>query len=266
MQFLKKHPNTPHLAVLLACLLTLAATYELTLTNRATFPTDATFFFDKQLIWESEATFYLVEIYNSSSRNLIAIDQTNSNNISNLASLPIDNLNPSTFFLAFTMNTYLGFIYDLQSENGVMGTLLIVEKTNFTSTYISSLYASYVGAIFVNSRSAILAVSTYNEVNMIINPEGVNVSTISGPFLVNDWAIFTDTELSKSINENYLLVFSLLNEVFELLSVSNSLTDLDSLTIIPQNLTSVSSVCFIQETSVAVRQNTTLSFYSLPAF
>jgi hypothetical protein len=33
-----------------------------------------------------------------------------------------------------------------------MGTLLIVEKANFTSTFVSSLFSSYVAAIYLPTR------------------------------------------------------------------------------------------------------------------
>jgi hypothetical protein len=112
------------------------------------------------------------------------------------------------------MKDYLGFIYDLQTENGNVGALLIILKTNFTVTYLNSLYASYIAATFASSREVILAVSTYNSVNIIINPENTNVSTISGPQLVNDWTLSTDITLIKSVNENYLLIFSMINEIF----------------------------------------------------
>lgn len=120
------HLTIFHLSTVFFLLITLTFSFELTLTNNATFPVDnSTFFFSRQLIYESSATFYLVEIYQTS-RNLLQIDQTNNNNISNYALLPIDNLNPNTFFIGLTMKDYLGFIYNLQSENGLMGTLLIV--------------------------------------------------------------------------------------------------------------------------------------------
>lgn len=113
-----------------------------------------------------------------------------------------------------------------------MGSILIVHKTNFTLTDINPLYASYVAAIFLQTREVILAVTTYNSLNIIINPENINVSSITGPILTNNWVTFTDISLTKSVNENYILIFSLINEVFELLSVNNHPNDTNSLTII----------------------------------
>ena len=82
----------------------------------ATFPLDAeTFFFNRQLLYENSDTFYLVGIYDSSTRSLLSIDQTNNNNISNSAPITIDNLNRNTFFISLVMDSYLGFIYNVQS-------------------------------------------------------------------------------------------------------------------------------------------------------
>lgn len=114
--------------------------------------------------------------------------------------LPIDNLNPNTFFLALTMKTYLGFIYDLQTESGNVGTLLTVDKGNFTITYHNSLFTSYVAATFLKTRDVILAVSTSSSVNIITYPEYSNLTTIDGPFLINSWGTFTDPVLIKSVN------------------------------------------------------------------
>jgi hypothetical protein len=50
------------------------------------------------------------------------------------------------------------------------------------------------------------------------------------------------------------------------LTVSNTLVDSTSLTIIPQDLGNVSSVCFVMAATLAVHQNSTISFYSLPNF
>jgi len=44
---------------------------------------------------------------------------------------------------------------------------------------------------------------------MIIDPESANMSIIGGPFLVNNWMDYSDIKMTKSNNENYLLIFSL---------------------------------------------------------
>lgn len=81
-----------------------------------------------------------------------------------------------------------------------MGTLLIIDKSNFTITNVNSLYSSYIAANYLVAQDAILAISTFNSANLIINPQNVNVSVIYGPGLVNNWASFTDTVIIKSVN------------------------------------------------------------------
>jgi hypothetical protein len=60
------HLTIFQLFTLLSPLFLLASPFELTLTNKATFPLDdSTFFFGRELIYESSSTFYLVQIYDS---------------------------------------------------------------------------------------------------------------------------------------------------------------------------------------------------------
>lgn len=60
------------------------------------------------------------------------IDQSNHNTVSQIGNLPIDNFFYNTKFISFNLNDYLAFIYDVQSESGYIGTLLIVNKQNFS--------------------------------------------------------------------------------------------------------------------------------------
>lgn len=90
--------------------------YELSLVNNATFPIDAdTFYFNNHLIYENSSFFYLIQIYSTSTNTVIQIDQSNQNSVFQIGNLPIDNFHRNVFYLAFNMQDYLGFIYDLQS-------------------------------------------------------------------------------------------------------------------------------------------------------
>lgn len=189
--------------------------YELTITNNATFPIDpSTFYFNNRLIYENSSFFYLVQIQDNIANSILQIDQSHNNNVSSLGNLLIDNFHRNTFFLAVNMQNYLGFVYDLQSESGFIGTLLIVNKANFSENYMTSLYSSYVAVEYLQNQGALVSISSYNEANLIINAENNNISIVSGPILANAWASFNDTILIKSSGESYMLVFSLQNMVF----------------------------------------------------
>jgi hypothetical protein len=53
-----------------------------------------------------------------------------------------------------------------------------------------------------------IGVNNLNQVDLIIDPESTNMSIIGGPFLANNWASYSDIKMTKSIEENYLLIFS----------------------------------------------------------
>lgn len=185
--------------IFLSCLTYSSLTYELTITNNATFPLDpSTFYFNNRLIYENSSFFYLIQIQDNIANSILQIDQSHNNNVSSLGNLLIDNFHRNTFFLAVNMQDYLGFVYDLQSESGFIGTLLIVNKANFSENYMTSLYSSYLAVDYLTNQGALVAISTYNEANLIINAENSNISIVSGPILANAWATFNDTILIKS--------------------------------------------------------------------
>lgn len=164
MQFLNASP--PFLLtilILLSLLPSSTLSYELTLTNNASFPIDpSTFYFNNHLIYENSSFFYLIQIQDNLANSILQIDQAQNNNVSSLGNLQIDNFHRNTFFLAVNMLDYLGFVYDLQSESGLIGTLLIVNKANFSENYMASLYSSYIAAEYIKNQGVIMAISTFN--------------------------------------------------------------------------------------------------------
>lgn len=149
--------------ILLSCLPYSCLNYELTITNNATFSLDPSiFYFNNRLIYENSSFFYLIQIQDNIANSILQIDQSNNNNVSSLGNLLIDNFHRNTFFLAVNMQDYLGFVYDLQSESGLIGTLLIVNKANFSENSMTSLYSSYVAVEYLANQGALVAISTSN--------------------------------------------------------------------------------------------------------
>ena len=149
--------------IFLACLPYSCLTYELTITNNATFSIDPSiFYFNNRLIYENSSFFYLIQIQDNIANSILQIDQSHNNNVSSLGNLLIDNFHSNTFFLAVNMQDYLGFVYDLQSESGLIGTLLIVNKANFSENYMTLLYSSYIAVQYLTNQGALVAISTFN--------------------------------------------------------------------------------------------------------
>ena len=184
MHFLKGRLLLFPVLTLLWLAITVIEGYELSVVNNATMGVDSTTsYLDNQLIWESSSTFYLVQINSGSYGKVLRVDQSSGNNVTDNVDLPIDNFNADLHFVSFNLQNTIGFMYNQESESGSTSVLLTLNKDNLTESTTTSLQNGYSDATYLSSYDGLLAISQYNQVNVLMNPETFDGNTIQGPFL-----------------------------------------------------------------------------------
>lgn len=199
MHFLKGRLLLFQALILLLLSIGLADAYELSVVNNATMGVNSTTdYLDNQLIWQSSSVFYLVQINDGSFGRVLRIDQSSGNNVTDNVDLPIDNFNSALQFVSFNLQNTIGFMYTQETESGSISTLLTLNKDNLTDTTSTSLQNGYSDATYLSSYDGLLAISQFNQVNVLMNPETFDGNTIQGPFLQNNWQSVPDASITKS--------------------------------------------------------------------